>query len=271
MSSAKAGIELIVFQGRELKDLDGVVKDCSEAGYACIESGFIYDRYTAGQIKDIHRKYNIEYASGHGGYDTISDEKKFAETARNVKEAGAGYIICSGVANGGKTIADYHQSAGVFNRAGEIASDYGLIFCYHNHAFEFQPLDGNNKGIHILGKETDPSLVKFNIDVAWVQIGRESPAAFIRRYQNRAGYYHFKDALIKDSADLKTEADLSKPFQMESVTWTELGKGDVKLKEAYQTAVEVGADYIIYEEDISQIEVKQAIADSRKFLRELGI
>ena len=267
----KSGIALIVFQNKEREDLEGVIKDCSQAGYACIESGFIYDFQPPKHIREVCAKHSIRYIAGHGGYDTISDEKKFAETARNAKEAGAGYIICSGVANGGKTIADYHQSAGVFNRAGKIASDYGLIFCYHNHAFEFQPLDGNNKGIHILGKETDPSLVKFNIDVAWVQIGRESPAAFIRRYQNRAGYYHFKDAVIKSSANLKTEADLSKPFQMESVTWTELGKGDVKLKEAYQAAVEVGADYIIYEEDVSQIEVKQAIADSRKFLRELGI
>ena len=35
MPSAKAGIELIVFQNRELKDLDGVVKDCAEGAGIC--------------------------------------------------------------------------------------------------------------------------------------------------------------------------------------------------------------------------------------------
>ena len=33
MAKVKAGIELIVFQGREQKDLDGVLRECAEAGY----------------------------------------------------------------------------------------------------------------------------------------------------------------------------------------------------------------------------------------------
>ena len=271
MKSAKAGIELIVFQGREKEDLDGVVKECSQAGYACIEGGLINEFQSPAHIKDVCQKYNIQYAAGHGGYDTFKDEKKLAETAEKVKEAGGKYIICSGVANGGKTIADYRESARIFNRAGRIAAEFNLIFCYHNHAFEFVLLDKNTKGIHVLSEETDPSLVKFNIDVAWVQIGGESPAEFIRRYRERAGYYHFKDAIIKGFTDLTTEADLSKPFDMANVTWTELGKGNIKLASAYNAAVEAGADYIIYEEDIAQIDVRQAIVDSRRFLRELGI
>jgi len=70
---------------------------------------------------------------------------------------------------------------------------------------------------------------------------------------------------------LKQKDDLDKPFKMENVTWTELGKGNINLESAYEAAVTAGANYIIYEEDISQIAVKQAILDSRDFLRKLGI
>ena len=252
---AKVGIELIVFQGREQKDLDGVLRECAEAGYSCVETGFIFDRYTSGQVKDICKKYNLEYAAGHGGYDTFCDEKKLGKVIKDIKDAGGSYIISSGVARGGKDIEGYKESAGVFNKAGKLARDAGLTFCYHNHAFEFETINGV-KGIHVLGEETDPEIVKFNIDVSWVQIGGESPAHFINRYSNRAGYYHFKDAFIKSK---------------DKIVWTELGKGDIDLESAYKAAESCGAKYIIYEEDVAQIEVKQAITDSRNFLRQLGI
>ena len=47
----KAGIELIVFQGKEKDDLDGVLKECADAGYSCVETGFIFDRYSGSQVK----------------------------------------------------------------------------------------------------------------------------------------------------------------------------------------------------------------------------
>ncbi len=255
MAKAKVGIEVIVFQGREQKDMDGVLKECAEAGYSCVETGFIFDKYTPEQMKGLCKKYNLEYAAGHGGYDTIADEKKLKKTIKDIKDTGGSYIICSGVAQG-KDMERYKESARVFNRAGKIARDEGLIFCYHNHAFEFEMIDGA-KGIHILGEETDPEFVKFNIDVAWVQIGGESPSKFIERYSNHAGYYHFKDAFIKDK---------------DKIIWTELGKGDIELEPAYKMALSKGAKYIIYEEDVAQIDVNQAIRESREFLRrQLGI
>ncbi|MCX6991787.1 MAG: sugar phosphate isomerase/epimerase [Kiritimatiellaeota bacterium] len=269
MPKTKAGIALIVFQRRENKDLDGVLKDCADAGYACIETGFLFDLYSPEQIRNACKKHGLEYAAGHGGYDTFCDETKLSETIKNVKVTGGHYIICSGIAPG-QGLEAYRASAKVFNRAGKMAKDAGLTFCYHNHAFEFEIIDGQ-KGIHLLGEETDPGLVKFNVDVSWVQIGRESPAEFIKRYSNRVGYYHFKDAKINKAADLKRGAqDLGAPFKMENITWTELGKGDIKLAEAYQV-VKDKADYIIYEEDVSQIEIGQAIRDSRAYLRKLGI
>ena len=42
-------------------------------------------------------------------------------------------------------------------------------------------------------------------------------------------------------------------------------------RQGRKTALEVGATYIIYEEDVSQIEIGQAIRDSRAFLKKLGV
>lgn len=253
MGIPKVGIELIVFQGKEKENLNVVLKDCADAKYSCIETGFIFDKYTPLQIKETCAKYNLEYAAGHGGYDVISNQYKLEKIIKNIKDSGGSYIICSGV-EPGDSISSYKSSAKVFNRVGKIIKNEGLTFCYHNHHWEFKLMDGI-KGIHILGEETDPELVKFNIDVSWVQIGGEDPAEFIDRYKDRAEYYHFKDAFIKG----------------EKIIWTELGKGDIKLESAYKTAIKFNPEYIIYEEDVAQIEIKKAIVESRNFLYKLGI
>ncbi len=112
----------------------------------------------------VYRCNPVLYRCHRIGYDTISDGKKLRETIKNIKDAGGKYIICSGIVQS-KGLDAYRESAKVFNKAGKIAKDEDLTFCYHNHAFEFELIDGK-KGIHLLGEETDPNLVKFNIDVA---------------------------------------------------------------------------------------------------------
>ena len=48
MSLAKIGIQLIVFNKRERKDLDGVLRDCKKVGYDSIETVFLFDTCSPG-------------------------------------------------------------------------------------------------------------------------------------------------------------------------------------------------------------------------------
>lgn len=248
----KVGIQLIVFGKRVREDLDSVLRDCRAAGFVCVEKELMMDTYTASQLRGLCTKHDLEYAAGHGGYENVCDDKAVQQTIRYVKESGGSYIICSGVAPG-EGISSYKEAARAFNHAGRMIKDAGLTFCYHNHADEFKEI-GGVKGIEVLGEKTDSELVKFNMDIAWVQIAGEDPVQFIETYKDRVGYYHFKDAFTRK----------------EKPEWTELGKGDVELKPAYETAVKFNAEYIIYEQDKCLKEVRTAITESRNFLRELG-
>ncbi len=247
------GIELIVFENRERSDLDGVLRDCSEAGYDSVETGILFDIYPPEKMKETLRKYNLKYAAPHGGFGDFCDEKDVDKHIENTLNAGSAHLICSGVGQG-EGLAGFEEAVPVFNRVGKKCKEAGLTFCYHNHAGEFELIDGI-KGIDFLGKETDPELVKFNVDVGWVHIGGESPAEFIERYKDRVGFYHFKDAILKG----------------EEITWAELGKGEVPLKEAYESAMKYNLTHIVYEQDRTQIDIKKAITESRQYLRGLGI
>lgn len=265
MPLAKIGIQLIVFRNRERKDLEGVLKDCKKAGYDCIETGFLFDTYPSRQLREACEKYKLEYIATHGGFDNFRKEENVDKLIKDTLAVGAKYLICSGVGKG-KGLDRFKEAASIFNGVGKKCKEASLTFCYHNHSFEFEEFDGI-KGIHLLGKETDPELVKFNIDIAWVHIGGEKPSEFIERYKDRCGYYHFKDAFIKGNLPISWDTVLER----KAITWTELGKGDVDLKGAYEAAKKHNLEYIVYEEDVTQIPVPQAITESRNYLKSLGI
>ena len=265
MALAKVGVQLIVFGNRERKDLEGVFKDCKKAGYDCIETGFLFDRYSPGELQEVCEKYDLEYIATHGGFDDFRKEKDVDKLIEDTLAVGAKYLICSGVGND-NSLVGFKEAISVFNRLGKKCKEASLTFCYHNHSFEFEEFNGI-KGIDVLGKETDPELAKFNIDVAWVHIGGEKPSEFIRRYKDRCGYYHFKDALIKGNPPISWDT----VREGKAITWTELGKGDVDLKSAYEAAKEHNLEYIVYEQDVAQIPVLQAVTESRNYLKLLGI
>ena len=148
------------------------------------------------------------------------------------------------------SLEGYEKSAAFFNRTGRQCKDAGLVFLYHNHDWEFKSFNGV-KAIHRLNELCDPELVKLCIDVYWVHIGGENPSEYISRYRNRAGYYHFKDG---------------SPGK-----FIELGQGEVDLVSAKETAMTVGADWIICEQDTTEKPTLQSIAESRAYLESIGL
>jgi sugar phosphate isomerase/epimerase len=99
--------------------------------------------------------------------------------------------------------------------------------------------------------------VKFNIDVSWVTVGGGDPATFIEDHRRRAGYYHFKDGRRLPDG---------------SIEFLELGRGVVDLRGAMAKALELGAEWIVAEQDRTELPHTQAIQMSRDFLRSpLGV
>jgi sugar phosphate isomerase/epimerase len=69
--------------------------------------------------------------------------------------------------------------------------DLGLQFAWHNHAFEFVKLaDGAYPIDLILGGD---SLLKWEMDIAWVVRGEADPLPWIERYADRLIAFHAKD------------------------------------------------------------------------------
>ena len=68
-----------------------------------------------------------------------------------------------------------------------------MRFAYHNHDFELRSVDGQ-RPLDLLLKETDPSLVDFEMDLYWVVFGGGDPLDFFNRYPKRFPMVHVKDS-----------------------------------------------------------------------------
>ena len=102
----------------------------------------------------------------------------------------------------------------VFNEAGKIAKEAGLIFGYHNHENEFRRVVPGGTEMMPLGRgrgrlpegtkmvydgmmeATDPSLVVFENDVYWTVMGQQDPVAYMQKYANRIRLLHIKDIAV---------------------------------------------------------------------------
>ncbi len=140
------------------------------------------------------------------------------------------YITWPWIEENERTLDGYKNAANMLNRIGEHVKKAGLGFAYHNHGYEFDTLD-NTSGYDIILKETDPSLVKLQMDMYWVMHSSNlSPKELIKRNPGRFVMWHIKD-MHKVSRD-----------------YTELGNGSIDYHEILPDPDASGLEYYYIEQ-----------------------
>lgn len=149
-----------------------------------------------------------------------------------------------------RSIEKFKFVAGKLNAIGERVNKAQLGFAYHNHDFEF--IDHNGvKGYDIILRDTDPSLVKFQIDLYWVMYSsKETPHELFSKQPGRFVMWHVKD--------------------MDKVTrdYTELGNGSIDYSTILPDAKLAGMQYYFLEQGGNFAkDSMQSIAESAHFFK----
>lgn len=124
---------------------------------------------------------------------------------------------------------DFKRTAALANSIGEKAKKSGLQFVYHNHNWEFQQLGEGATGYDLLMSETDPSLVKHEMDCGWVVTGGQNPIDLLKRYRDRYRLLHIKDFTRKSPTT-------TVPGASGETNGTELGRGRIDYKPIFSAA-----------------------------------
>jgi len=245
MSLPPVGAQLIVF-GKKYDvntQIEEILDSLAESGYAAVEGG---PRDAAAYRRMLDER-GLRYAGSHAGLAALRDTGPLVEYLRLM---GSQDVSNSGLLKwGGLTAQDYREAIPLLNEAGRRLKDEGIHLHYHNHAFEFDKVDGELSGMDLLLDGLDFDVLDLCVDVAWVHRGGSDPAEFLRQHRDRIGYLHFKD----------TRGD----------HWEELGRGEVDFASIMRVLPEMPkVRWVVVEQDTSDIEPKESMAISRRYLRE---
>jgi sugar phosphate isomerase/epimerase len=106
-------------------------------------------------------------------------------------EGGVSYLVCANTPTG--TLAEVKSSIKVLNKTGAAAKKAGLQFAYHNHDMEFKAVDRARYLTTCSLSETDPMLVKMELDLAWAIKAGKDPVAMFKQHPGRFPLWHVKD------------------------------------------------------------------------------
>lgn len=225
-------------------------KEMETASYAP-DSGFY--GMDIKRFSDVLQQNGLNAPSGHYGFGAPDKEGtilgSWEVAVEDAATLGMKYMICPMLPRDHrKNIDDYKFAADAFNKAGEICKSADIQFCYHNHAFEFEDYDGQIP-YDVLLKESDPDLVKMEIDIYWVRKAGRDPISIIQANPGRFPLWHVKD--MDDTPDQ---------------SYTEVGHGVIDWHEIFAMADKSGMEYYFVEQDRTPGDPFESIEKSITYL-----
>lgn len=239
------GLQLYSLRNQFATDVPGTMAKVKEMGIREIEIGSTYGLSFPEFIKIIAQN-NLQVVSYGAPFERL---EKFAQTvADEARSYGAKFVTCTWIPHKGDTftIDDVKKAAQVFNHAGKIMAQNGLLLCYHPHGYEFQR-HGNETLFEEMMKTFDKRYVYFEMDVFWIRQAGQDPVALLKKYSSRWVLMHLKDRRkgTKDSQNGKADVESN----------VVLGQGDVGIEAIMREARKNGiAHYFIEDESSRSLE-----------------
>jgi sugar phosphate isomerase/epimerase len=206
------GLQLYTVREEMAKDPASTLERIAKIGYTSLE-GATYNTgvekfygMDAGSFFNLVGNCGLTIRSCHYRYGEDSKGAKLTngefygtilhdwdQAVEDADALGLQYMVCAWLSESERgTLDHYKKMAADFNIAGEKCKKAGIQFCYHNHDFEFLPQDGKYP-YDILLSETDPRLVKMELDLYWATKAGQDPIKLFQAHPGRFPLWHLKD------------------------------------------------------------------------------
>ena len=161
----------------------------------------------------------------------------------------------------------------VFNEVGRLAKERGMRFYYHNHFQEFQRF-GDDFVYDLILENTDPDLVKLELDTYWMYRGGQDPIAWLEKCGDRVVLLHQKDFPADAPQPLNLYDGVIDPNEnidralfrdrKDTRCFTEIGTGVLPIQAIIDAASALPSiDYLILEQDHTAMDEIESIKTSR--------
>jgi sugar phosphate isomerase/epimerase len=184
------GIQLYTLRSLMAQDLEATLAAVAGIGYREVEFAGYFGR-PPGEIRRSLAATGLSAPSAHVDFPLEGPE--WQQTMDEALAAGHRFVILAWLPPERRAPLDaWRRLADQLNQAGEAARRQGLEMGYHNHDFEFQPLEGRLP-YDLLLERTDPALVTFELDLYWISRAGHDPLAYFQKARGRFRQVHVKD------------------------------------------------------------------------------
>lgn len=243
---AVPGIQLYPLSDAVTKDVDATFARLAAMGYRAVETAGFHGKRPQ-ELKAAADRAGLTIVSAH-----VQPQLRMAATDRTLSDPDLGALVDDLNALGVRQVvmplpllsddviaaiqahgfegltagvaafklADWQRSAAFLNQRGEALRAAGLALSYHNHNMEFAPVEGTT-GWDVLMRETNPSLVGFEMDVGWVAASGRDPVEVLRHHPGRVKMLHVKDVDPSTTPNYVGQ-QVSAPVGKGVVRWPEL-------------------------------------------------
>ena len=225
-------LQLYTVRDKTAQDFAGTVRQVAQMGYNSVEFAGT-GGLSAPALKALLDELNLKAVGPHLAIDLLTGELE--AQLDYFAELGAPYITCPYLPEPYRAPEQFAETCALFNRIGQTCQSRGMQFCYHNHAFEFEARIGDKTLFDALYDNTNPELVKGEVDVYWVQFAGHDPAETIAARPGRFPLIHLKDMTAGDEP-----------------TFAEVGEGIIDMHAIFAASQANGATWYIVEQDRCQ-------------------
>lgn len=239
----KVALQLYSIRDKMEENFLGSLERVKEAGYDGVEFAG-YGGIPAKEMKDKLEQLGLAVAGSHVSYDDL--KKDLEKEVSYAKEIGAYSVVCPYFHADNK--AGWMAFFEDLNAFGKRFAQEGILFGYHNHAQEFEKLDGTYI-MDLLLEHCDPNYVTAEFDVHWVYKGGESPLEYVTRYADRCLLLHAKEVAKDGKSD------------------TEVGNGIIPFPEMVKSLPNL--EWLIVEQEGFSIDEWESIRKSCDYLKSI--
>jgi sugar phosphate isomerase/epimerase len=244
-------LQLYTLRDDLANDFVGTLEQVSKIGYTAVEFAG-YGGYDAKKLSHILKEYNLTASSSH---ISLKDLKENLEYIIEYNHGiGSKYIVCPWVVKELYTSKESYQRLGdTLDSIGRVCKENRILFCYHNHDFEFQIYDGQY-AMDILLDHTDPRHVGLELDIYWAEYAGVPAVDYILKQADRCKIVHLKDMANSPQRE-----------------FSELGNGTINIMDIIKTSKKVGVQWGVVEQDICKRPALESVKISYNYLRTKGV
>ncbi|MDQ7040534.1 MAG: sugar phosphate isomerase/epimerase [Rhodothermus sp.] len=186
----RIGLQLYTVRTLMEQNVPRTLEHVAEVGYREVEFAGYY-HYTPQELRQMLDQLGLSAPATHVSYQAL--EADLETTLETAQVLGHRYVVVPWLPpEQRQTLDDYRRWAERFNRWGEACRAAGIQFAYHNHDFEFARVN-NQVPYEVLLAETDPELVKMELDLYWITYAGHDPLTYLQQDPGRFLLCHVKD------------------------------------------------------------------------------